>query len=537
MPLWWESEQRQSQRSVTLLQVDLGGHSAWTAQAKTVYDACRSRAKFADILETNLSFEGFDRLFWAGDGGVFASRPNTRGFPENVCAAADTAFKTFVEWKKIDWDLHLRITATFLQVLVDPDPAHWCSIDFNTFLKYERDISLRNAFVITQNLQSQLTDSAESERFTKARRVRLPNGDHMTVYTDSVHSGDTEKTEQSLGHWLRDAVEAKHIPKAAVKERSFITIGNCTVLDTAIESHGYSDIALEPQQSDPTFTGISEEDRADWDTYRKSLVAANVRGVSTQVTCLVQEVSDDRVRLKYRLVNYSDARAFLQLMESKPGSSQRYRPTALEVVNEGTNIPNILSTAVVVIIGDFASPLLLLANRKGRTGGFDPDCWAVSIGEQFMPVTGLRGNREISADLTIAQSVERGLREELLGTEFSSKLNISIHAFAVEDLINSYMFIAVADLRPLRFDELARYWQKAIDQAEHNAIAGLPVNNTRLLDCMRGDGLPADAWSDIARQNLFRLRPGVTKIQGHDWQRNSHIRLATCYWYLKNQLK
>jgi hypothetical protein len=530
---WWANEPRQSLRSAALLQVDLGGHSAWAAQASQVYNICRARAQFAENLTTALSFEGFDRLFWAGDGGVFVAKPNEKGFPEKVCSAADITFSTFAVWKKKEWDLHLRVTATFLQVLIDPDPAHWCSTDFNSFLKYERDISLRNAFVITEVLQQKLIDASESERFTRSRHVPLPNGDRITVYVDSHHSGDATTTEESFGHWLRDAVEAKQLPKAKIGERSLIKIGNCTVLDVASETDGYGEIVLEPQQLDTTLAGIEQQDRADWEAQRRLLRSQGAKGTSVQVTHFVSQITDDQARLKYRQADYVDVRAFLRLMESKTGARDRYRPAALEVVSAGTNIPNLLSTAIVAIAGDFKEPLLILANRKGRTGGFDPNCWAVSIGEQVMPVTGLRGTRTMKADLNISGSAERGLREELITEKYSSKIKLSIHSFICEDLLNTFIFAAIADLRPLSFDDLAILWQKAPDRAEHHAIAALPATATNLRLCMAGDEMPPEIWSEISQKNLLAYQPGVTAIFGHSWQQNSHVRLALCYWYLR----
>jgi len=151
-----------------------------------------------------------------------------------------------------------------------------------------------------------------------------------------------------------------------------------------------------------------------------------------------------------------------------------------------------------------------------------------------MPVTGFRGSREIKADLSVTESATRGLREELIADDYHGNLTLSIQAFALENLHDNYIFVSIADLRPLSFPELAERWVHAIDSAEHNAVAALPAARELLLACMNEDSLPTAVLGDITARNLLRVRPGATLT--HSWQPNSHIRLAACLWYLIGDL-
>ncbi len=520
---FWESLPHQARRSVVLLQVDLGGHSAWTAQLSPTHIACGARIEFAEALKQKLHSEEFELLFWAGDGGVFAKLPSVRGFATGVCTAADKVFKCFENWKQQKWELHIR-----------PDPGSWCSPEFNSFLKFERDISKRNAFVITHQLFENLDDSRDVERFTQNRRIRLPNNESVLLYIDSQHPGENKPSEHSFGRWLEDSINNGQLPRSVFDQNSLMVVGACTILDTAKQSQGYAELVLEPQQPDPSFGGIALEDRSGWDKVRQKLYAAHVSGISTQVTQFIEELTDDPARLRFRIAPYADVRAFHELLESTPSAAVRYREAALRVIGDGTNIPNILSTAVVVIIGNAKEPLLVIANRKGRPGGFHAGTWAVSVGEQFMPVTGFRGSREIKADLSVTESATRGLREELIADDYHGNLTLSIQAFALENLHDNYIFVSIADLRPLSFPELAERWVHAIDSAEHNAVAALPAARELLLACMNEDSLPTAVLGDITARNLLRVRPGATLT--HSWQPNSHIRLAACLWYLIGDL-
>src|SRR5207302_1866760 len=68
--------------------------------------------------------------------------------------------------------LSIRATATLVDVYLHPEPGQWFSPELNDFLKYERKLGLRGAFVITDSLYQSLSRQAAS-RFTSRRLVRM----------------------------------------------------------------------------------------------------------------------------------------------------------------------------------------------------------------------------------------------------------------------------------------------------------------------------------------------------------------------------
>jgi len=535
MSLWWQTVASGSRLRVVLLQVDVGGHSTWLASehSRNFLAPCKERSALCTSLTTQLAYLGFGRLFWAGDGGVFAAKVSESGHPERLCDAGDLVFQLFRKWRQSK-PVELRLTATSLELNVDPEPGNWCGPEFNDFLKYERHIALPNAFVITSTLRAALVDSSSLRRFKKRRQVYLPNGSVMTCYTDDRHQPNVPKSPNSFGVWLREKLEATTMPTAERLGKGMIRVGACTVLDTAWRESGYGDMVLEPQAPEPTADALIKSDRASWERGKAELLARRVSGTSLQVRRFVPELSDDpHPRLAYQTVNYADARAFHAMLEQVPGRVAVYRDRALRVMGDGTTIPNILSTAVVAIIGE-DTPELVIANRKTRTGGYHGNCWAVSIGEQFMPLSGTRAGRHVTADVSIEASAIRGLHEELLGEDFARPMKVSTQAFVMEDYINDFIFVAIADLRPLTFKELGSLWRTAVDRGEHDAIAAFPATEKTIRACIAGDALPSSVWSAIVKHGDVEFGAGISDLSGdaHRWQPNSGIRLAAAWWHV-----
>jgi hypothetical protein len=276
-----------------------------------------------------------------------------------------------------------------------------------------------------------------------------------------------------------------------------------------------------------------------WRTEREKLVRRKVAGTSMKVVRFVGEVSDDRhARIAYGHVDYVDARAYFYLLENSAERVHHYREEALRVIGEGTHLPNILSTAIVLIVGNEAHPELVIAKRKTRAGGFDGQTWSVSIGEQFKPISGFSGLKSIVPDTSIEDSVRRGLREELLGHTFNLACEkISVHALCMENDINNCMFAAIADLRPLSFDVLAKLWLDSEDRAEHDAIAAVPASEKSLESCLNSSVLPPELWLSVLASKSVRYGPGLKALDNEtvDWQSNSHVRIALALWFLHHR--
>jgi hypothetical protein len=540
MAIWWKHIKGPTRRRVVLIQIDVGGHSDWLAAeyARSYIEPWRSRRKLAKLLADSIVHYGYAPLFWAGDGGIFGSKLSPSGHPQNVCQAADAIFSVFSRWKEKK-PVELRVSATSLELTIDRDPGSWCGRDLNEFLKYERHISLPNAFVITDQLRAALAQKGAISRFSKPRQVPLPNGHIITCYTDKRHPYAVARSAQSFGVWLRGRTFSD-LGISQREENNLISVGKCTVLDTALRESGYGEIVLTPRTPIDVEGVLLLEDRALWQKERQNLSAKKVSGTSMQVTHFTPELSDDpHPRLDYCTVSYTDSHAFHLLHQANPTVAQKYRRRAIELLARGTDIPNILSSAIIAIIGsDGETPQLLIANRKGREGGYHGSSWAVSIGEQFMPVTGLRGSRLVPADNSITTSITRGLQEELLGDTFTGPMRISVHALCVENYLNNFIFVAIADLRPLSFSDLVSLWRGAVDRAEHDAIASMPLTSSILRRCLLADSLPTDVWASMHDQQCVEFGPGIADLNSsaHNWQPNSHVRLAA-WWYVQRRPK
>lgn len=528
---WWQLEDAGTRRRIVLLQVDIGGHSKWLEEeyAQNHFEPYKQRAELTEQIAFHLTFHRYHRVFWAGDGGLFAAKLDSAGHPEKACDAADAVFAVFAKWRE-QKNVELRVTATTLEITIDPDPGKWCCPGLNDFLKYERNIALPNAFVITQDLCATLVDASSLRRFPKSHRVPLPNGREMRCYIDTEHPHLVSESAHGFGAWLRQRAKDLSI----IFDRSILRMSDCTVLDTAPRESGYGDIVFELQQSVPLDTALDEADRPKWKLTRDDLLAKKLSGTSLRVTRFVRELSGDpHPRLDYSTLPYVEARAFHTLLEEDATAPSRYRNAALSVMGDGTQLPNILSTGIVVIVGN-TEPELLIANRKPRVGGYSGGSWSVSIVEQFMPVTGERAGRLLKADSSLEESVRRGVREELLGDDFAGTINVSTQAFYLDDSFDNFAFVAIVDLRPLTFREVASMWHNAPDHAEHQAIVALPATESVLRRCIESPGLPADVVLAARSNSAVEFAVGVEQVidAAQQWQPSSHLRIAAAWWYV-----
>jgi len=124
MAKWWEGFSSCSRQRVVLLQVDIGGHSAWAASASdlNIKDACLERILFAHAIRDQLEPYKYHELFWAGDGGIFAAKHDDAGHPVHLCEVADRVFEVFENWK-LSKDVELRVTATSIEVSIGAEPG------------------------------------------------------------------------------------------------------------------------------------------------------------------------------------------------------------------------------------------------------------------------------------------------------------------------------------------------------------------------------------------------------------------------------
>lgn len=191
---WWDSEKPGTPCRVVLFQVDMAGSSRWAEQSETDLAPAKAFADFAVRLQLRLQFIGFDRLQWASDGGVFARKFNHQSDVDEVCKAAKETFECFQEWKRPEWQLKLRVAAAYIHnAIVNLEPGYWYSPRLSAFLKYERELSWPNAFVITDDLHHVMDpDSVYYDHFSIRKQVELPTKDLITIWIDARLSEDPE---------------------------------------------------------------------------------------------------------------------------------------------------------------------------------------------------------------------------------------------------------------------------------------------------------------------------------------------------------
>lgn len=358
-----------------------------------------------------------------------------------------------------------------------------------------------------------------------------------SISAASARSKKNRQASESGTSGFREWLATEKCPARPSKTvEGLFQIGGCTVLHAASSGQDFSELVLEQIESLASYSpewGIDEVDLVGLERRVEELTQKKVRGTSMSLVQFIPGLSDDPPRLRYRVVDYKYARSFLSLQQESKGCLERYRSRTLRVLDDGYRSPNIVSTGLVVVVGTAESPELVLARRRERSAGFDEASWSVTIGEQFNPVTGPRGNRQsVERDFDIEESCFRGLKEELVGETALPQARISIHALVREDDRNNFIFVGLADLRPLSFGELAELWPRAEDAGEHTALISVPLSKKALNRCIESAEVPKELLSSSEMGNRVIVAAGSLSVcEGSSkWQPNSMVRLALARW-------
>lgn len=526
--------------SVVLIQFDLVGHSAWSAEQEAIgsrSSAYADRKRLALGLRNAAAGYGAAQHHWAGDGGVFALR----------CASADDADKgydamaqmygAFDRWRgesTTTLSFSCRITGTYIPDLcIDREAGNWYSSALNNFLKYERQIGFENAICITNELRRMLTK--HKGRFDgTGRRVPIADGTTITVFADKDHPIKVDESPTSFRTWLfknRDRLDAAAptvsldaLPAGATQ------VGNSVLLTAALSPDGYRLISLD-EHSPTRFSGdiLTEADRLAWSNKLAELARRNVQGTSFRVHTLDPEFPDDPIlRVGWSQGVYADANAFHSVMAATPAGPKRYRANALKVLQDGTTLPNTLSNHAIVVIGGPENRHVLLCHRRkdDRPGSYLRNRWSVSYEEQYNPIEGRVGNDVMARDFSIHGSVERGIRGEILGKEFTGTIKVSVHAFQLETAFLNFGFLAIVELPGVDFAKIMEFWPGAPEADEHDAIAALPLRGDLLRECLRSPRLPERVFREL------QTSPGFEALdeKDHCWHETSPVRLALATW-------
>jgi hypothetical protein len=526
---WWETCRPGEQKNVVLIQFDLGGHSAWTMSARSSQDVAQHRSEFALMLRHRLAYLGFDCLYWLGDGGVFARRPySQREDSDQAVQAADVAFGCFAQFRAATPGadvLSFRATATLLEVVLHPESGQWFGTELNDFLKYERKLGLRDAFVITEPLYRSLSPERMGRFEKNMRPIRLQN-EVVSVYTDSDHPFRLSESPRNFMAWLR---RRTNLPTSTRVSRdslpSLPIIGDAAIIGTAPTEAGYEKIVLLPSTfPNDRFIALMKPFETDWRTELQA--DRELSGQKAAPLRLTLPVTDDpALYIEYATVDYSKVHAFHHLIERSRDVHKSLLTEALRSQEKrGRAMPGSVAADVAVIL---SNKELLIAHRTARHGGYYPECWSASFEEQYAGEKCTWGGREHLPDTYIEDTIIRGLREEFVSTSFEKEIVISVQAIFL-DLVNlNLQVLAVAQLPDTSFAELVERWQSSEtpDRGEHDALASIPFNSTAL-----NKALMSHSPGKIIQQ---REGASYEDRSTHPWHPRSQARIACCQWLVE----
>jgi hypothetical protein len=177
--------------SFFLIQIDLANHTKWFGEKKVEKNNAKKELAMFFTNELRNKYD-FNRLFWAGDGGVFVRTSEATPNYDIVVDAADAVYQLFEKWRKKYSELEtnlldVRVCAHVSPIFADKDPGFWTSEDLNNFIKYERNIS-EDGFSITKQIRDLLTSSKQKRFMNSAREIK--NKEEITimqVFLDSEH--------------------------------------------------------------------------------------------------------------------------------------------------------------------------------------------------------------------------------------------------------------------------------------------------------------------------------------------------------------
>lgn len=522
MSTWKENKEER----LYLIQIDLANHSRWVDEINSNPDATAARAEFAERLIGNLKHNKFERVFWAGDGGVFCS-PHINN-TEDLISAIDEIFKTFEHWRSQSLNnrdirslLSIRVTVDLDNIYTHRDPGYWHSNRLNKFLKYEREIGRNGTAAITEEVFRQLK-TEQQQRWEGGRtRVLLGVGEKWIVYRDQTRK---VVSSQIFVDWLSDSNYSNPGDRSngLQKLNPFTYCDETAIISKPLSEEGFGEIQLNEVDISQQEWIITEND-IKVDKNRSFSKAALVR--------LVDPMTDDNVlNMQYGICPYYLASAFHRHVENNFNEWCKVVNGIKDFIDNEKVIPRILVTHNVVLFHnlDTNKKELLIGQRSPKEGQtfYYNGAWAVSFEEQFRPEDTEDGIK----DETLNQCIQRGFKEEIAPNLSMGKPEI--HAIFVES-----RNLNIAALGFLEFkgtaEELRVDMKRAKDYAETKIIIGVPFNDEYIEALLRSS-------NEVPRE----LLNGVTYYKGNQeligstplvWHPTSKIRLALAKWKLSKE--
>lgn len=509
---WYKSFRSSQLLMVHLVQCDLARHTAWFSRCiRTGHGAGATKAKkeLANDLEKAVA-PSFAKVFWRGDGGMYAAKQEgTTG--DDVVIAAFAIHRTFLSWQRSPkWSalhleqLALRLCCHTCNVWVGDAPAYWTSLGLNRFVKYERRLSHEETLAITHTTFEHLkTMGPQFAKCTKPVYVNDEEPEEWMVHYSSQVS--PEKAVQTTVDWFKEKFGASiQIDDQVVAESQRFALGESIVLHITGSPDETLDLELKEEKL-PAFDFPSEREQRRWKSFEEKIVE-EIRGAQEpqkQVDLEKASPLELRMPLKdfpiakitYCPTRYSRARSFLQYLAEDHDLWEWYANQGVDYAPDAPRRPGILCAHLILITNEGEQgPYVVLAQRSKRQKeevGFHRGRWSVTLEEQVERNDG-----------TIRATVTRGLKEELLGGEVE-KTSINVAALFLE---RSYLNLSagVVCRTSLSFEEIHSFWRTCVDRDEHSQIVALPLKERLIRECIGAGELTSVARDECQVQDNFR---------------------------------
>jgi hypothetical protein len=520
-------------RALLLLQVDIEGHSTWLRHSQSKPGAVMARIEAADRLSDVATRHGFDRVFWAGDGGLFAR--DASGLPDQDClvAAGEDCLTEFERWRRVAPDraqLELRVSAhSAYPVYTYHDPGQWTSDHLNLFIKHERRIGVAGTVAITDAVKENLSPSLQPKFPDSSRRevlIGAVGGTSTSSLIRFVYYMPIARTKDRPGTTLRNHVAELTLSVGGAEptqadDLGLHWLGGASLLAGAFMPSTRLVVDLERVAStDPLETFVDQE-RETVLSHREQIRGwQSQRGVQDRtvlsVDRLVMPLLDvPCLTLQWHPETWSTPRAFHQAVGT---DSALWERAATQVSNSGSaelRFPGNLTVHVAITLTHGDKPYVLLCQRSpiGPVHRYHLGLWSCSIEEQMEPGE------------TVDEAMRRSVAEELLGPGSADVTDVSVLG-AILERDNLNLGIVGLCRLPLQFDHIVERWRsEAPDRDEHAQIVAVPLDRALLSDLASGH-----LYNAVRERGL--IRDWTTFGQTNQWEPHptSLIRAAAALW-------
>lgn len=221
-----------------LLHVDIAGHSTWALEASSLSEVMRARAKLATKFTNALIPYGFERAFWAGDGGLFYA-DRTRTESSVIAPTVDQVFEEFELWRDKSQgrkSLAIRVCLHCTEVYCGKEPGLWLSPELNDFLKHERALSEPDTAVVTDAVYKHLSLEQQIRWHDLGQVTWNGSARPWRRYYDVQRPPQT--ADLPFGEWLERWPKAKAGPRAAQLKNLLGACGEAGLLIRAPSAQG-----------------------------------------------------------------------------------------------------------------------------------------------------------------------------------------------------------------------------------------------------------------------------------------------------------